>query len=833
VAENKEKQYLSENARLMVEWNWERNTNIDLSRLTLGSGKKVWWKCSKGHEWEATIASRNSGHGCPYCSGQKVLKGYNDLQTLNPELAKEWNCEKNGDLKPDNVTANNNKKVWWKCQKGHEWQAMISDRNGGCGCPYCAGKKVLNGFNDLQTVNPELAKEWNWEKNGDLRPEHVTANSGKKVWWICHKGHEWQAVIASRNGGNGCPVCNSERATSFPEYALEYYLKKYGLDVIHTYREKGYELDIYIPSKKIAIEYDGAFWHADKTKRDLEKNLQCKKDGIKLYRIREGLLPLNDSSIDYIVKQKDLPIVLEKILSEILGFHVDVDLERDAIDIENLREHTEKERSVLTLNPELAKEWNYKKNGKLRPETFSVSSGKNVWWKCKNGHEWKATIASRNRGNGCPYCSGNKVLKGYNDLQTINPELAKEWNYEKNGNLRPDNVTANSSRKVWWKCPKGHEWKASIAYKNNKGGCPICSGKKVLKGFNDLQTKNLELAKEWDFEKNGDLKPNAVTENSKKKVWWKCSKGHSWDATVQNRNRGSGCPYCSGNKVWKGDNDLQTINPTLASEWNCEKNNGLMPTDVTANSHYKVWWKCPKGHEWEATVASRSSGNRCPICAGQKVLEGYNDLQTLNPTLAKEWHPTKNGALLPTMVRTGSGQKVWWICSKGHEWEADISSRNKGNGCPVCASKKVLEGDNDLQTSNSTLASEWNYEKNNGLTPADVTANSHKKVWWKCSKGHEWEAIIKTRNNGNGCPVCANKKVLKGYNDLQTINPKLASEWNYEKNIGLSPTELTPKSDKKVWWKCEKGHEWEASVKSRSYGTGCPECAKMNRKKSI
>jgi len=258
-----------------------------------------------------------------------------------------------------------------------------------------------------------------------------------------------------------------------------------------------------------------------------------------------------------------------------------------------------------------------------------------------------------------------------------------------------------------------------------------------------------------------------------------------------------------------------------------------MPTDVTANSHYKVWWKCPKGHEWEATVASRSSGNRCPICAGQKVLEGYNDLQTLNPTLAKEWHPTKNGALLPTMVRTGSGQKVWWICSKGHEWEADISSRNKGNGCPVCASKKVLEGDNDLQTSNSTLASEWNYEKNNGLTPADVTANSHKKVWWKCSKGHEWEAIIKTRNNGNGCPVCANKKVLKGYNDLQTINPKLASEWNYEKNIGLSPTELTPKSDKKVWWKCEKGHEWEASVKSRSYGTGCPECAKMNRKKSI
>ncbi len=689
VAERKEKQYVSDNVRLVAEWNWERNTSIDSSQLTLGSGKKVWWKCSKGHEWQtsilsrssghgcpicsgnkvlkgyndlqtinpdlakewnyekninlkpdnvtannnkkvwwrcpkghewdATIASRNNGYGCPYCSGLKVLKGYNDLQTINPDLAKEWNYEKNGNLKPDNVTANNNKKVWWRCPKGHEWQAMISDRNSGCGCPYCVGKKVLKGFNDLQTVNPELAKEWNYEKNGDLIPENVTANSGKKVWWKCSKGHEWQVRIASRNYGNGCPICNSERATSFPEYALEYYLKKSGVEVIHTYREKGYELDIYIPSKKIAIEYDGAFWHANKIEKDLEKNLRCKKDGIKLYRIREGLSPLNDSSIDYIAKekQKDLPIILEKILGEILGFYIDVDLERDVIDIENLREYTEKERSVLFSNPDLAKEWNYEKNGNLRPETFSVSSSKKVWWKCSKGHEWQAVVASRNGGNGCPVCSGNKILKGYNDLQTVNQDLVKEWNFEKNGNLRPDNVTANSNRKVWWKCPQGHEWKASIAYKNNKGGCPICSGKKVLKGYNDLQTINPAIASEWDFEKNGSLRPNNVTANSKKKVWWICEKGHKWDATVQNRNRGSGCPYCSGNKVWKGYNDLQTINPVLTREWNYEKNKEVNPTDVTSNSHRKVWWICEKGHEWEADIASRNRGNGCPECAKQ------------------------------------------------------------------------------------------------------------------------------------------------------------------------------------------------------------------------
>ena len=157
-----------------------------------------------------------------------------------------------------------------------------------------------------------MAKEWNWEKNDKLKPENFTENSHKKVWWKCNKGHEWQAPISNRNKGVGCPICNSERNTSFPEYAIVYYLKKYGLDVIHSYRENGYELDVYIPSKKIAIEYDGYFWHKNKTKKDLEKNQKCEKDGIKLYRIREGLLPLNDSSIDYMVQknQKDLTAIL-------------------------------------------------------------------------------------------------------------------------------------------------------------------------------------------------------------------------------------------------------------------------------------------------------------------------------------------------------------------------------------------------------------------------------------------------------------------------------------------------------------------------------------------
>ena len=464
------------NPKLAKEWNYEKNGKLKPENCTTNSGKQVWWKCNNGHEWQSRISHRNNGISCPYCSGRYAIKCENDLATLNPKLAKEWNYEKNSKFKPEDFTANSGKKVWWKCLKGHEWQATIDSRSNGFGCPYCSGRYAIKGENDLTTINPKLASEWNYDKNGNIKPEDITANSGKKVWWKCLKGHEWQATIVNRNIGNGCPICNSERSTSFPEYAIEYYLKKHNIEALHTYKEKGYELDIYIPSKKIAIEYDGYFYHKNKKKQDLDKNIKCKNDGIKLYRIREGLPILNDSSIDYIVNknQKDLSAVIQKILYDILGINIEVNLQRDNIEIENLREYTEKENSLLFINPNLSREWNYEKNGDLKPEYVFANSIKKVWWKCNNGHEWQAKIANRNNGRNCPYCSNQKILKGLNDLSTINPNLASEWNYEKNGDLKPEDFMAGSGKKVWWKCKKGHEWQATINNRNKGRGCPYC-----------------------------------------------------------------------------------------------------------------------------------------------------------------------------------------------------------------------------------------------------------------------------------------------------------------------------------------------------------------------
>lgn len=82
------------------------------------------------------------------------------------------------------------KKVWWLCEKGHEWTAVIHSRANGTKCPICTNTKVLNGFNDLATTHPQLTKEWHPTKNIDILPTQISAGSNKKVWWLCEKGHE-------------------------------------------------------------------------------------------------------------------------------------------------------------------------------------------------------------------------------------------------------------------------------------------------------------------------------------------------------------------------------------------------------------------------------------------------------------------------------------------------------------------------------------------------------------------------------------------------------------------------------------------------------------------
>lgn len=271
-----------------------------------------------------------------------------------------------------------------------------------------------------------------------------------------------------------------------------------------------------------------------------------------------------------------------------------------------------KDNCLATINPKVASEWHPNKNGDLTPLDVAYASNKRVWWKCKKGHEWFTTINHRSAGGNCPYCAGKKACKD-NCLATVNLKLAKEWNCDKNGELTPYDVVGHSDKKVWWKCKKGHEWRAKISNRSHGKNCPYCGNKKVNME-NCFATKKSKLIEEWHKTKNGELTPYTVTCGTPKKVWWQCKKGHEWIDSVAHRSDGRGCPYCSSRKLSE-DNCLFTVYPQLAKEWNYDKNGNLIPQDVFSSSSRKVWWKCKNGHEWKTSVNSRNGGEvGCPHC---------------------------------------------------------------------------------------------------------------------------------------------------------------------------------------------------------------------------
>lgn len=287
---------LTVDPQLVSEWHPTKNGSLIPSQVTAGTNKKVWWLGKCGHEWEATVASRHKGVGCPYCAGKRVIVGVNDLATVNPELAAEWHPTKNGNLLPAQVKVKSNKKVWWKCAEGHEWEATVCSRTNGNGCPYCSNKKVLVGYNDLATTRPDIASEWHPVKNEDLLPTQFTYGSEKKVWWLCSKcGNEWETTINNRTNryfSTGCPKCSGEHATSFPEQALFYYAQRF-VDKDAQSRCKVdmsgslEEVDVWMPSLKCGIEYDGEYYHARREDKDREKDSAAKAAGIRLIRLIE------------------------------------------------------------------------------------------------------------------------------------------------------------------------------------------------------------------------------------------------------------------------------------------------------------------------------------------------------------------------------------------------------------------------------------------------------------------------------------------------------------------------------------------------------------------
>ena len=364
------------------------------STVTTGSDERVEWICYLGHVWRATVGHRSRGSGCPYCAGQQVLAGYNDLATLNPALAKEavgWD--------PSTVTEWSNKKVAWRCKKGHDWSVAVCDRSSGRGCPCCAGQRVNPGLSDLATTNPNLAAQaFGWDPSTEM------AGSNHKREWICEHGHVWKSAIYVRSSGRGCPICSGNQvlagfndlATTNPDLAAQ------------------------------AHGWDPTTVTAGSSFRKFE--WRCEKGHV-------WSVAVCDRS-----SGRGCPYCANKKL--LVGFN-----------------------DMATTHPEIAAEahgWN--------ATAYIAGSNLKFEWQCELGHIWNAVMKSRTRGSSCPYCTGKKVLVGFNDLVTTHSEIAAEahgWN--------PTVVSRGSDSKHKWRCPKGHVYLCTASNRVAGTGCPSCA----------------------------------------------------------------------------------------------------------------------------------------------------------------------------------------------------------------------------------------------------------------------------------------------------------------------------------------------------------------------
>lgn len=419
---------LADHPALVAQIDQERNP-INPALIPAKARLALWWRCPHGpdHTWQAVVYSRTAGNGCPFCAGKRVCPS-NSLLAVAPQLAAQWHPTRNAPLTPSEVTCGSDRKVWWRCPTSpeHEWQAAISSRSRGVGCPFCSGRRA-SSTNSLASSAPDVAAQWHPTKNEPLTPETTARGSTRRVWWKCPLGadHVWQASVVERvSRGKGCPFCAGHQVSSstslahvMPQVAAEWHPTRNGP---LTPR------DVTAGSARVV------WWRC---KKDAGHEWQCRIDN--RTRLARGC--------PFCAGQKVTP-----------------------------------DGSLGALYPELVRQWHEEKNHPRTPHEVGPSSRLAVFWRCPRGadHEWKAAVYTRTvpGGGGCPFCSGHRVSKD-NCLATRFPRVAQDWHPTRNGTLTPAAVTWGSGKRVWWRCQLGHVWKAAIRDRTREDarGCPACA----------------------------------------------------------------------------------------------------------------------------------------------------------------------------------------------------------------------------------------------------------------------------------------------------------------------------------------------------------------------
>lgn len=709
------------------EWHPVKNGDVTPDEVLATTTQRYWWRCENGHEWEASVRKRTSrGHGCHQCSNQTVTVGENDLVSQHPDIANLFHPTLNPSVELAGLAEKSNKVVWWQCDNGYDHpysRPVYRQVEAGGKCPYCSNRRVLPGFNDLQHVHPELISEWDFDKN-DKDPWEVTSSASYRARWKCEEGHEWTSKVSSRTKNDRisvCPQCQQTR-TSFTEQCVIFYVKKYYAgevqESVRLISDRKYEVDIFLPEYDLAVEYNGTFWHRNKQFEDEEKFRLLSNQRIRVIYVLEPKGHVIPGAECYAMDSERITTLEDAclwVLSHIPGVDVetaDIDIHRDRLDI--ARSYRTKETSAQFAHnlPELLEMWDYEINNDARvyPYLFDSTSREKVAWKCPECHaQWARSVAAMRDDNTCPCCGvsaktifdrhqrlNHKPPKGIDhvsnySLEAMLPDIACMWDARKNLPLSPDRIPYTSSDSYWWVCSEGHSWKSSIdGIRRGNSHCPYCAGER---DYNILSFVRPDVAKTWHPTKNGGVTPDDVTYGSKEEYWWVCDQGHEYRAQVNVRcMEGYKCAVCSGHQVYADVNSLAALRPDIAQYWDYNKNESLVPEDVTSKSQREVWWKCEHGHEDHSYRKSvkqmtEAKDRLCPYCANMDVKTGFNDLASCYPDIARQWDYDKNEGADPTNVLYCSTTKYYWKCEEcGYEWKSAVGGRTRDErGCPRCA----------------------------------------------------------------------------------------------------------------------------------------------------
>ena len=640
------------------------------------------------------------------------------LKEQYPELALEFDGNKNLTLRLDDITTGSNRRVFWLCNNGHSWVAVVQSRikNGFARkCPYCSGVRASREQNFAITY-PHLILVWDFEKNKQL-PEKFTTKSNKVVFWKCELGHRWEKSIKQTVLQNGkCLICQEKKSVS----------KSYNLENKYPELMKfwDYENNLNPPSTFTPFSSKVVYWKCVNG-HNYQQNIVNKtrsKYGCPHCKVKGSR---NEVRLFCELKSIGIEVYLRH---KINGIEFDIYLPQLKFAIEYDGAYYHRNRVDADKKKNLAAEKLHLRLFRIREHPLVLFglddiliTGKilkktqvnDIFIKILQGVVPEIELVDY-----CDQLEFQNELQYFEELKYLiqpkeedaitntHPKVADEWDYEKNHPLTPDQFSYGSEKKVWWRCSKMHSWNAAIdkrtgSKRDNPQNCLICSNAIPHPEYN-LLTEITGVSDLWDYSKNKQT-PNSYLPTSNKVVYWMCSKGHKYRASIVSRvNRATNkireCIFCNGSVASK-ENNLVLFCPDVINFWDYEKNVNSNPEDFLPSSNKIVWWKCSTGHSFQFRIDVKINSKNKQVRTCRKCTENMwdteNNLGMQFPFLLEEWDYDLN-EIDPFFITPYSNKQVNWKCKYGHAFQrAPYQRINRKSKimveCPICKAFKKID----------------------------------------------------------------------------------------------------------------------------------------------